>query len=57
MATMAMKKLAITPIAMALHIIVFQVEKQESGTIVVPGPLSIKYLRRQVYEFKSVDEL
>ena len=45
------------PIAMALHIIVFQVEKQESCTMVIPAPLSIKYLRRQVYEFKSKDEL
>ena len=45
------------PIAMALQIIVFQVKKQESGTMVVPAPLSIKYLRRQVYEFKSEDEL
>ena len=43
------------PIAMALHIIVFQVKKRESG--MVPAPLSIRYLRRQVYEFKSEDEL
>ena len=42
------------PIAMALHIFVFVVEKLESdkGT----AQLSIKYLRRQAYEFKSEDE-
>ena len=42
------------PVAMALHIFVFLIEKL--GPVNVLAPLSIRYFRRQVYEFKSEDE-
>ena len=42
------------PIAMALRIFVFLIEKL--GSVNVPAPLSIRYLRRQVYGFESEDE-